>query len=752
VDGAQALPIGHGTDDVGFLPDGGGSGKARPTAKVVAVVKRNWRPYCGVLMPPKDGSKAPSSMGSGGQRMLFAPGNRQIPPVRIQTRQAAALQGMRIIVSIDSWPVESKHPLGHYVRTLGKIGDPDVETEVVLIEHGIPYQPFSAAVLAEMPSVPWTVPAAELEKRTDLRDLNVCSIDPPGCTDIDDALHVRSLPNGNYECGVHIADVSHFIRPGSLCDQEAAKRGTTVYLTNRRIDMVPAVLSGNLCSLRSGVERLAMSTIWEVTPDAEVVSVSFCKSVILSKFSFMYSEAQARIDDVNDNTETAKGLRVLNSLAKQLRQKRLDRGALMLASPEVRFSMESETHDPIDVEVKQAMETNSLVEEFMLLANVTTAAHTFKHFPECAMLRRHPTPPGSNFEPLILAAKGAGVDLDTSSSLALAQSLEKASLAEKGHQYTSTLLRILATRCMLQAQYFCSGTQAEEDFRHYGLASDIYTHFTSPIRRYSDVIAHRLLAASIGVDSTYPDLVDKDKTAKLTDNLNHRHTMAQHASRASTDLFSQIFFKNKVVDEEAFVLRVRKNAVTVLVPRYGIEGPVYLEEKESKGDKKSNAGGSVSTAAAVVVYDEATQTVTAGSQPFQVFDRVVVQISVETFLQSGVLRLKLVMPAVRGLSVAPQEKTNPDMLSGANFAAKSKVRNAEMKKKRIALPAPTMDTDGDTGKVAEVTAGSGDENGEKKKKNSKKKKSKKKRSVAASGGADGGGSSAKDAKRSKTGE
>ena len=121
---------------------------------------------------------------------------------------------------------------------------------MVLIEHGIPYQPFSAAVLAEMPSLPWTVPPSELEKRTDFRDLNVCSIDPPGCTDIDDALHVRPLENGNYECGVHIADVSHFIRPGSLCDQEAAKRGTTVYLTNRRIDMVPPVLSGNLCSLR----------------------------------------------------------------------------------------------------------------------------------------------------------------------------------------------------------------------------------------------------------------------------------------------------------------------------------------------------------------------------------------------------------------------------------------------------------------------------------------------------------------------
>jgi exosome complex exonuclease DIS3/RRP44 len=163
--------------DAGFLASGGGS-KKQQTASVVAVVKRNWRPYCGTLLPKKDGDS--SGGGGGAVRALFAPGNRQIPSVRITTRQSAELAGMRIIVAIDSWPVDSKHPVGHYVRTLGKIGDPEVETEVVLIEHGIPYQPFSEAVLAEMPEPSWTVPDSELAKRTDLRHLNVCSIDPPG--------------------------------------------------------------------------------------------------------------------------------------------------------------------------------------------------------------------------------------------------------------------------------------------------------------------------------------------------------------------------------------------------------------------------------------------------------------------------------------------------------------------------------------------------------------------------------------------
>ena len=524
------------------------------------------------------------------------------------------------------------------------------------------FRPFSEAVKAELPTLPWLIPDTEREKRTDFRHLNICSVDPPGCTDIDDALHSRLLPNGNIEVGVHIADVTYFIRPGSECDKEAAKRATSVYLTNKRIDMVPPVLSGNLCSLRGGVERLAVSTIWEMTPECEVVSVNFCRSVIESKAALMYSEAQLKIDDASDNSEVALSLRRLNKLAKILRMSRIEKGALMLASPEVRFNMVSETHDPVDVEIKQSYETNSLVEEFMLLANCATAAHTYEQFPACAMLRRHPVPPGSNFEPLLATAKGAGIKLETSSSRALAMSLENAE--GHGHKYTSTLLRILATRCMLQAQYFASGTISEDLFSHYGLASDIYTHFTSPIRRYSDIIVHRLLTASIGADETTPDLVSKEKAAELTDNLNFRHTMAQHASRASTDLFCQIFFTGKHIDEEAYILRNKKNAIAVLVPRYGIEGVVFLDKPPVGEDgKKSTA------ALPELTFEEDTMKlqVKAGGKltDFRVFDRVVVRISVEESLQTKKIRLHLVQPAVIGISVLPQKATDLKMLTAA---------------------------------------------------------------------------------------
>ena len=599
-----------------------------PTGKVVGIIKRNWRPYCGTILPLTH-----SSMNSTRQH-TFIPADRRIPRVRLLTRQAQNLVGKRIVVSIDSWPRSSRFPQGHFVRELGLIGDKETENEVLLIEHDVPHQAFSTAVLADLPQLPWRITDADLRVREDLRNLDICSVDPPGCTDIDDALHCRELDNGNLEVGVHIADVSHFIRPSTALDKEAENRGTTVYLSDKRIDMVPDLLSSNLCSLRGGEERFAFSTIWEMSPDARVITKRFSKSVIRSRAAFTYAEAQLRIDDSQLVDPVTEGLRRLNNLAKILKQSRLDDGALTLASPEVRFEVDSETHDPIDLQMKELRDTNSLVEEFMLLANITVAEHIHESFPDCAVLRRHPSPPLSNYDILVKAGKSKGVDIAVESAKALATSLDKASLSSE--PYFNTMLRIMATRCMMQALYFCSGTLPKEEYHHYGLATPIYTHFTSPIRRYSDLLVHRLLAASIQLDSTYPDLLNKHKVQQICNHLNHRHKNAQYAARASVNLHTHLFFKNKASTEEGFVLFVRHNALHVLIPKYGLESPLFFDIKQSGDEKKLE-----------MVSDDSEPSLSVEGVTFRLFDRIIVGIVTEqSSIQQSSLKLTLVSPKV----------------------------------------------------------------------------------------------------------
>ena len=527
----------------------------QPTGRVVGIIRRKWRQYCGILQENPAGDQA--------KMHIFVPAEKKIPKIRIETRQAHKLRGQRIIVAADAWPRHSRYPTGtfynkckhsnmngherysisgHFVRSLGPIGDKETENEVLLLEHDIPHSAFSEAVLDCLPELPWIITPKDEEARVDLRHVNICSVDPPGntttllylqknypslhtfallgCTDIDDALHCVKMENGNFEVGVHIADVSHFIRPGTAIDLEAANRSTTVYMTGRRIDMVPELLSSNLCSLRGGVERFAFSCVWEMTPKAEIVHTKFHKSIIRSRAAMTYEQAQNKIDDSSDNEDLTIGLRHLLALSKILKQKRIDQGALVLASSEVRFHVDSETADPIDVEVKQIRETNSMVEEFMLAANISSAKKIYQEFPDCAMLRRHPAPPPSSFDPLIKAGKQQGFEIKIDTGKELADSLNAA--IDSKNPYFNTMLRMIATRCMMQAVYMASGTIEEPLFEHYGLAVPIYTHFTSPIRRYADVIVHRLLAACIGADTTYAELLDKKKTQEIANNINYR--------------------------------------------------------------------------------------------------------------------------------------------------------------------------------------------------------------------------------------
>ncbi|EER45317.1 mitotic control protein dis3 [Histoplasma capsulatum H143] len=577
-------------------------GRPQPTARVVGIVKRNWRQYVGNIDKISTASQVQSSRRQ--QTVFVIPMDKRIPKIRIRTRQAQDLFGQRILVTVDAWNRDSRYPTGHFVRSLGELETKGAETEALLLEYDVQYRPFPQVVLDCLPpeghnwKVPQNMDDPGWRDRKDLRDLLVCSIDPPGCQDIDDALHARPLPNGNFEVGVHIADVSHFVKPNTPMDTEASMRGTTVYLVDKRIDMLPMLLGTDLCSLKPHVQRYAFSTIWEMTPSAEVVSSICTKSVILSREAFSYEQAQLRIDDKSKTDELTESMRLLLKLSKLLKQKRMDAGALNLASPEVRIETDSELSDPVaDVKTKALLDTNSLVEEFMLHANTTVASKIFKSFPQTALLRRHATPPPSNFEELIAQlSKKRNMTLDVSSSLALARSLDRC--VDPANPFFNTLVRILATRCMTSAEYFCAGAHAESEFRHYGLASSIYTHFTSPIRRYADLVVHRQLAAAIGYEglgaSPAEGLAARSRLEDICKNINHRHRNAQLAGRASIEYYVGQALKargeqeasklgagvgtNAGIDEEGYVMRVFDNGVVVFVPRFGIEGVVRLED------------------------------------------------------------------------------------------------------------------------------------------------------------------------------
>ncbi|ODV85419.1 hypothetical protein CANARDRAFT_7533 [[Candida] arabinofermentans NRRL YB-2248] len=556
--------------------------KIYPTGRVVGIMKRSWRLYVGQITPHSvNGAQAGGNASKSCFVILM---DRSLPKIRIRTRRAKELAGKRIVIAVDSWQSNSKYPDGHFVRTLGDVESKDAEQEALLLEHDVEYRPFSKNVLDCLPKEghDWKVPEdlkggdEKLAKRRDLRDKLVCSIDPPGCVDIDDALHAVQLPNGNYEVGVHIADVGHFVPAGTALDQEGASRATSVYLVDKRIDMLPMLLGTDLCSLKPYVDRFAFSTIWELDQDANIVNVEFFKSVIKSREAFAYEQAQIRIDDKTKQDPLTQGMRHLLMLSKKLKQARMDAGALNLASPEVKVHMDSETSDPGDVEIKKLLDTNSLVEEFMLLANISVAKKIYEAFPQVAMLRRHAAPPSANFEVLndmLRVKKGMHISLE--SSKALAASLDRCE--DKNDPYFNTLLRIMATRCMMAAEYFPAGNFGYDEFRHYGLATEIYTHFTSPIRRYCDVVAHRQLAAAIGYEPLHQLHRDKAKMDLVVKNMNKRHRNAQFAGRASIEYYVGQVMKNNESSQEGYVIKVFSNGIVVLVPKFGVESLIKLE-------------------------------------------------------------------------------------------------------------------------------------------------------------------------------
>ena len=541
-----------------------------PKGRVIGVLRRNLRNFAGEV-----------SKVFGNNLCLVTLVDSRFPCVLLKSRNANKLLNKKIIVNIREWPQYSKYPLGNLIRIVGESGNNTVENDVILFEFNIETRDFSQRVLDCLPKdgENWRIPDKERSKRWDLRDEYICSVDPPGCKDIDDALHSKLLPNGNYEIGVHIADVTYFVKADSHIDLEAQNRCTTVYLVDRRTDMLPKLLTECLCSLVCHVERLAFSCIWEINPaNAEIVNVRFGKSVIKSKEAYTYQQAQEKIDNPADNTELTLSLRRLLEIAKKLKAKRITKGALQLASTQVKFTVSEENNNPTDVSYYDLRETNSMVEEFMLLANVSVGSKILRDFPASAILRRHSSPKPEMIKQLAKILSKMGYPLDYSTSKTLANSLD--TINRQNDPFFNKLVRILTTRTMHEATYFCSADFDENEFKHYGLAAEIYTHFTSPIRRYADVLVHRLLSACIDVESLPNSMCNKKNLTTISDRMNMRNRNARNASRASSEFFSFLFFKNKSLVEDGIVSGIQSNGFTVVIAKYGFEGFIDFDEKD----------------------------------------------------------------------------------------------------------------------------------------------------------------------------
>ena len=398
-----------------------------------------------------------------------------------------AKSGEKVVVKIIDWVAGTRSPLGEVLHCLGKPGDNDVEMNSILAEYDFPLC-FPEEVEKAAAAIDKRISNEEILRRRDFRDVPTFTIDPIDAKDFDDALSYEKLENGNYRIGVHIADVSHYVRPGSIIDQEAYKRATSVYLVDRTIPMLPEVLSNNLCSLRPHEEKLCYSAVFELDENAKIQKEWFGRTVINSDRRFSYEEVQEVIE--NGKGEMDDMLLPVNDLAQKLRKERFDNCAINFATEEVRFKLD-ENSKPIGVYLKVQKEANFLVEEFMLLANKRVAEKVGKQrgkdkSPYTFIYRIHDEPINDKLETFKTFVKKLGYELKTTSPKTLAKSFNTLfeTTKEKGEY---NMLTKLSIRLMARAVY------STDNIGHYGLAFPYYTHFTSPIRRYPDLMVHRLM-------------------------------------------------------------------------------------------------------------------------------------------------------------------------------------------------------------------------------------------------------------------
>ena len=457
-----------------------------------------------------------------------------------QKKLQGAKDGVKVLVEITDWPDNSKNPFGKIKEILGMPGDHDTEIHSILLEYGLPYK-FPENVEAEAGKIPLEITENEIAKRRDMRKDTTFTIDPKDAKDFDDALSFEVLENGNYEIGIHIADVSHYVQENTILEDEAYNRATSVYLVDRVVPMLPEVLSNGVCSLRPNEEKLTFSAVFEMNAKAQIVNEWFGRTITYSDKRFAYEEAQEIIEtksnqisseiSITDEAYTVEpeivsAILTLDTLAKKLRKKRLQQGAITFDRVEVKFNL-NEKSEPIGVFFKESKDANKLIEEFMLLANRKVAEFIgrSKGVPSknTFIYRVHDEPNLDKLEALqtIVSKFGYKNKIDTTDKKTTSSTLNQL-LKDVHGTGEANMIETLAVRTMSKAEY------TTENIGHYGLAFDYYSHFTSPIRRYPDVMTHRLL-------QHYLDGGKSPKAEAYEEKCRHASEMEYLASRAERD-------------------------------------------------------------------------------------------------------------------------------------------------------------------------------------------------------------------------